>query len=63
VELSPMDIRSIGGFVIEQLGHIPIEGEQLSIPGFEFITLKVIENVIESIRIRRIVIPQEDKSE
>ena len=57
VELSPMDIRSIGGFVIEQLGHIPIIGEKLRIDTIEFTADKVVENTIEAIRIKRITPP------
>jgi putative hemolysin len=54
VELSPMDIRSIGGFVIEQLGHIPKMGEKLFKNDIEFTAEKVIENVIETVRILKL---------
>jgi CBS domain containing-hemolysin-like protein len=54
VELSPMDIRSISGFLIEQLGHIPLVGEQVRTNGVEFTTGKVVDNVIESIRIKKL---------
>jgi CBS domain containing-hemolysin-like protein len=57
VELSPMDIRSISGFVIEQLGHIPKIGEQIKTNGVEFTTGKVVDNVIESIRIKKLPLP------
>jgi CBS domain containing-hemolysin-like protein len=61
VELSPMDIRSIGGFIIEQLGHIPRVGEKLLNNDIEFISEKVVENVIETIRI--IKLPQHTDNE
>ncbi len=54
VELSPMDIRSVSGFIIEQLGHIPKVGEQIITNGVEFTTGKVVDNVIKSIRIKKI---------
>jgi CBS domain containing-hemolysin-like protein len=57
VDLSPMDIRSISGFVIEQLGHIPMVGEQIRTNGVEFTTGKVVDNVIESIRIKKLSSP------
>ena len=54
IELSPLDIRSIGGFIIEQLGHIPIVGEQMQLNGIEFTIEKVIDNAVESVRIKKI---------
>jgi CBS domain containing-hemolysin-like protein len=59
VELSPMDIRSISGFLIEQLGHIPMVGEQIRTNGVEFTTGKVVDNVIESIRIKKLSLPSD----
>jgi CBS domain containing-hemolysin-like protein len=61
VELSPMDIRSIGGLIIEQLGHIPIVGERLSLNGIAFTIEKVVENVVETIRI--IKLPRQNGNE
>jgi CBS domain containing-hemolysin-like protein len=60
VELSPMDIRSISGFLIEQLGHIPMVGEQIRTNGVEFTTGKVVDNVIESIRIKKLTLPSDN---
>ncbi len=57
VDLSPMDIRSISGFVIERLGHIPKLSEQIITNGVEFTTGKVVDNVIESIRIKKLAVP------
>jgi CBS domain containing-hemolysin-like protein len=56
IELSPLDIRSIGGFVVEQLGHIPTVGERMRLNGIEFTTEKVIDNAVESVRIKKIPI-------
>lgn len=55
VELSGKDIFSIGGFVIEQLGHIPAKGEVLQIPGAEFVVEKVEENAVWTVRVRKVV--------
>jgi CBS domain containing-hemolysin-like protein len=64
VDFSPMDIRSISGFVIEQLGHIPKVGEQIISSGVEFTTRKVVDNVIVSIHIKKLTVPSgnSDKS-
>ncbi|MGB2867756.1 MAG: hemolysin family protein [Bacteroidota bacterium] len=56
-ELSPRDIISIGGFIIERLGTIPKQGEKLRIDGTEFIVEKVVDNVVETIRIKRLPPP------
>jgi CBS domain containing-hemolysin-like protein len=61
IELSPMDIRSIGGFFIEQLGHFPRAGEKLSVEGLEFTAEKIVENAIELVRIKRL--PKESATE
>ncbi|RPI05203.1 MAG: HlyC/CorC family transporter [Ignavibacteriae bacterium] len=63
IELSPLDIRSIGGFVIEQLGHIPAVGEQLKLNGVEFTTEKVVDNAIESILVKKIPVPRMDEQD
>jgi CBS domain containing-hemolysin-like protein len=56
IELSPLDIRSIGGFMIEQLGHIPAVDEHLQLNGIEFTIEKVVDNAVESIRIKKLPI-------
>jgi CBS domain containing-hemolysin-like protein len=53
VELSPLDIRSIGGLIIEQLGHIPVPDERMKLQNIEFTTEKVTENFIELVRVKR----------
>jgi putative hemolysin len=63
VELSPLDIRSIGGFVIEQLGHIPSVGERLLLNGLEFTTERVFDNAVESVRIKKMPVPNEEETE
>jgi CBS domain containing-hemolysin-like protein len=52
-ELSFKDIRSIGGFLIEEFGHIPTEGERLSRADVEFSVERADERVIERVRIKR----------
>ncbi len=56
-ELSPRDIRSIGAFVLDQLGHIPESGERVTVNGVEFIVEQVTDRVIDRIRVKRL--PQE----
>ncbi|MGD1043761.1 MAG: hemolysin family protein [Bacteroidota bacterium] len=63
IELSPLDIRSIGGFVIEQLGHIPAVGERMRLNGIEFTTEKVVDNAVESVRIKKLPISNEEETE
>jgi CBS domain containing-hemolysin-like protein len=54
IELSPLDIRSIGGFFIEQLGHFPKVGEQLKVDKLEFTAEKIVDNALELVRIKRL---------
>lgn len=56
-ELSQKDILSIGAFLIEQLGHIPQKGETLRVDSTEFTVEKVMNHVIDTIRIKRIPLP------
>jgi CBS domain containing-hemolysin-like protein len=57
IELSPLNIRSIGGFIVEQLGHIPSAGERMEINGIEFTADKIVDNAVETVRIRRLPRP------
>lgn len=57
-ELSPADIRSIGAFVLEQLGHIPEKGERVAVNGVEFTVEQVTDRMIDRIRVKRL--PTED---
>jgi len=63
IELSPLDIRSIGGFVVEQLGHIPGVGERMRLNGIEFTAERVVDNAVESVRMKKIPIPSEKESD
>jgi CBS domain containing-hemolysin-like protein len=63
IEFSPLDIRSIGGFLIEQLGHIPSVGERMRLNGIEFTTEKVVDNAVESIRIKKLPVSIEEETE
>lgn len=56
-ELSPKDILSIGAFLLEQLGHIPKQGEVIRVNGTEFIVELVEDMVIERIRVRKLPPP------
>lgn len=57
-ELSPKDILSIGAFVIEQLGHIPQQGERVEVAGVEFTVERVNDRMIDRIRVKRLPLPQ-----
>ena len=54
VELSPMDILSIGAFLLEQLGHIPVNGESVRVNGVEFVVEQVTDRVIDRVRVKRL---------
>lgn len=58
-ELSPKDILSIGGFVLEQLGHIPTKGESVRVSGVEFTVEQVSDRVIDRVRVRRLPPPKD----
>lgn len=60
VELSPMNIRSIGGYFIEQIGHIPSKGEIISLNNIEFTAEKIVDNAVDSLRIR--ILPPSNQS-
>jgi CBS domain containing-hemolysin-like protein len=62
-ELSPKDILSIGAFILEQLGHIPVAQERLEVSGIEFIVEQVTDRVIDRIRIKRLpMTPSSDEA-
>jgi CBS domain containing-hemolysin-like protein len=56
-ELSVKDILSIGGFVVEQLGRIPAPGDSFRVGETEFVAERVENNVVETVRIRRLPPP------
>jgi CBS domain containing-hemolysin-like protein len=58
-ELSPFDIRTIGGFAIEQLGHFPDVGEHFRSGNLEITIEKVFENTVSSVRVKRLPPPSE----
>jgi CBS domain containing-hemolysin-like protein len=60
-ELSPKDILSIGAFLLEQLGHIPKQGEVIRVNGTEFIIELVEDMVIERIRVRKLPLPSPEE--
>jgi CBS domain containing-hemolysin-like protein len=61
-ELSSKDILSIGGFVLEQLGHIPQKGESVQVNGVEFTVEQVNDRVIDRVRVRRIPPPKDEET-
>jgi CBS domain containing-hemolysin-like protein len=63
VELSPKDILSIGAFLLEQLGHIPVNGENVRVNGVEFTVEQVTDRVIDRIRVKKLPPPPEDEAQ
>lgn len=63
VELSQMDILSIGAFLLEQLGHIPVNGERVRVNGVEFVVEQVTDRVIDRVRVKRLPLPAETETE
>jgi putative hemolysin len=53
-ELSPRDIASIGAFVLEQLGHIPEQGEHVEVNGVQITVEQVTDRVIDRVRVKRL---------
>ncbi len=62
-ELSPKDILSIGAFVLEHLGHIPSNGENLRVNGIEFTVEQVTDRVIDRIRLKKLPSPANEEPE
>jgi CBS domain containing-hemolysin-like protein len=56
-ELSPKDILSIGGFVLENLGHIPEKGETVHVNSTDFTVEQMRDRVIEKVRVIRHPLP------
>lgn len=63
VELSPKDILSIGAFLLEQLGHIPVNGENVHVNGVEFTVEQVTDRVIDRIRVKKLSAPPEEEAQ
>lgn len=58
VELSPFDIRSINGYLTEQLGRFPQVGDLYVTQGIEFRIEDVQENIVERVRVKKLPVPQ-----
>lgn len=63
VELSPKDILSVGAFLLEQLGHIPVNGEQVRVNGVEFTVEQVTDRVIDRIHVQKLPPPAEEEAQ
>jgi len=61
VDLPDGEFDSVGGFILDQLGRLPAEGEQLSWGGLQFTMEAVSENRIKSVRIVRVPEGAEDE--
>ncbi len=54
VELSPYDIRSISGYLTEQLGHFPTVGETYTTNGLVFRIEQIEENAVARVRVKKL---------
>ncbi|MBI1886678.1 MAG: HlyC/CorC family transporter [Chloroflexi bacterium] len=54
LELPEGDYETVAGFVLEQLGHIPKEGEQFVYNGLRFAVTQVVGRKIEQVTVTRI---------
>jgi len=54
LELDETVARTIGGFVADQLGHLPAAGEQLSVNGGVFVVEEVAHNRVQRLRFERV---------
>jgi putative hemolysin len=53
---------TVGGMVIEALGHLPAPGEEVQITPFEFEIERVADRAVEWVIARRLVAPEPDES-
>jgi CBS domain containing-hemolysin-like protein len=58
VALPEGDYDSVGGFILDQLGHVPVAGERVAWQNLEFTVEDVSENRILRVRVARQPEPQ-----
>jgi len=51
--LPPGPYETLAGFLMAELGHIPVDGETLRVPGWEFTVIEVDKRRIEQVRVAR----------
>lgn len=54
LELPTGDYETVAGFVLSQLGHIPVEGEQFTYNGLRIAVTKVLDRKIEEVTVTRL---------
>jgi CBS domain containing-hemolysin-like protein len=52
-ELPPGPYETLAGYLMSELGHIPVVGETLAVPGWEFTVVEVDKRRIEQVRVVR----------
>ena len=60
-ELSSKDVLSVGAFVTEQLGHIPVKGETVEVSGVRFTVELVEDRAVEIVRVKRLPEPERNE--
>jgi putative hemolysin len=53
VSLPYLEYRSLNGFILEELGHVPEEGERIELPGLEITIVKATDTQVVRARLRR----------
>jgi CBS domain containing-hemolysin-like protein len=51
--LPPGPYETLAGFLMAELGHIPVDGETLRVPGWEFTVVEVDKRRVEQVRVTR----------
>ena len=54
------DASTVGGMVIEALGHLPTPGERISIGEYDFEVERVVERVVESVIVVKLPMPRDE---
>ena len=54
------DAATVGGMVVEALGHLPHTGERVEIGRFEFEIERVVDRAVESVLVRRLPAAERD---
>lgn len=62
IEIDSPDVTTIGGYVVQQLGHLPVEGETIEIAGYTATVAKTDGRRILSLRFKKLP-PSSEESE
>jgi magnesium and cobalt transporter len=54
------DASTIGGMVIEALGHLPAPGERISVGEYDFEVERLVDRVVESVIVLKLPTPRDE---